>query len=502
MRAIWAIIGFCAAALAFSAAQAADEVFAVPRVPVQAQADGASAAKASAQTQGRRRAMDILLRRVTVEDDWIYLPRLATGDPAPAANAGQDESVSGAFDPYQSSAAGGPAAGARSEGSKSPIALTDRDLESLESSFEVYDERSSANSYRAYITYRFKPDALRRLLKEARIPYSETQTRTALVVPVLQTDNGVYLWEQNNPWMAAWKIRPYDNELTPMSAPLGDLEDSSTISAREALALNEEKLEALADRYSVSQVVVAHARLRQQDGNDQLSVRLVNGFRERVAPIPAEALDPSLSAFEDGDAGADAGGGLTYAQPVEVEETRAKIGDVLGQTYVTDSSGNFPLLAERAIEAAIANYAKGWKGRTLIDHSSEAVLDTTAFFSSLGDWTKIRTGLVSTPLVGSVQVYALSPKGAEMRLRVFGDPSRLEAALENYGVDFWTEGGERWFLATPSMARKMKGSRALQPERRRGGLFGSAADEPRYQPAGGGVEPYDPAPDAKVEQRY
>ena len=28
------------------------------------------------------------------------------------------------------------------------------------------------------------------------IPYSEAQTRTALVLPVLQTENGQYLWEE------------------------------------------------------------------------------------------------------------------------------------------------------------------------------------------------------------------------------------------------------------------------------------------------------------------
>ena len=115
---------------------------------------------------------------------------------------------------------------------------------------------------------------------------------------------------------------------------------------------------------------------------------------------------------------------------------------------------------ERCLETAGA-----WKRKTLIDHSHEAILETTAFFESLADWSKIRSGLLATPLVGSVQVFALSPRGAELRLRVFGDPSRLGVAMENYGVTFWSEDGERWFLATPNRANQLKGSRWLQRRR-------------------------------------
>ena len=64
---------------------ASDDVFVVPRVPVQATGATATEAKDAAQSSGRRRAMDILLRRLTAEEDWGYLPTLATGAARPAA---------------------------------------------------------------------------------------------------------------------------------------------------------------------------------------------------------------------------------------------------------------------------------------------------------------------------------------------------------------------------------------------------------------------------------
>jgi hypothetical protein len=466
VRFLFALALTIAAAFAApSGAGAADDVFVVPRVPVQAQGESAIAAKAAAQTQGRRRAIDILLRRLTIEEDWVYLPRLARGEGA--------------------SAAGDPTLG------KTAIALGDGAIETLEQSFEVYSEKSSATTYRAFITYRFKPDAVRRLLKNARIPYSETQMRKALVVPVLETDRGVYLWESNNPWMAAWKARPYINELTPMTAPLGDLEDTSTISASQALALDAARLQALSERYGVSQVVLAHARLRQVDGQDQLTVRIVNGFRDIDAPAPEIEVDPTLIQFDESDAPKVVG---------PKDDLGAKIGDVLVQATFTEVTGNFPALAERAIEGSIAKYASRWKSRTLIDHSHEAVLETTAFFESIGDWSKIRAGLLATPLVGSVQVFALSPRGAEMRLRVFGEPTRLSVAMENYGVTFWSEGGDRWFLATVARAGQLRGSRALQ---RRRGLYSDERFDrddpaaPRIEPAGAADGS---APAVKIDQ--
>ncbi|MHA7873519.1 MAG: DUF2066 domain-containing protein, partial [Hyphococcus sp.] len=319
--------------VSFSQAHAiGEDVFVVPRVAVQAQAGSATAAKNAAQRQGRRRAMDILLRRLTVEEDWAYLPLLATDQPA-EATGDLDRAV---------------------------VVLNDSDLERLESGFEVYDEKSSPTTYRALITYRFKPAAVRKLLKDVQIPYSEAQTRTALVLPVLQTQSGLYLWEENNPWMAAWKSRPYNNELTPMAAPLGDLEDAASISARQALSLDQASFQVMADRYSVSQVIVAHAFLQQIDGEDRLRVRLINGFRESGELTdennPLEQFAQEPGALSDLDTGFSAQQG-----PALDEFIPAQVGDVLAEGWFRQPSGNFPTLAEQSIDTTIAKYAKPWK---------------------------------------------------------------------------------------------------------------------------------------------
>lgn len=461
------LIGFLALAVtaigAGPALAVGEDVFVVPRVTVQAKGESATAAKNQAQTEGRRRAMDILLRRLTIEEDWKYLPKLAGGQLADAADPYGGDQAAGSYQNDQT------AAGFYQD-DRNVITLTDRDLELLESGFEVYNEKSSSTTYRAFITYRFKPAAVRKLLKDAGIPYSEAQTRTALVLPVLETDSGLYLWEENNPWMAAWKVRPYNNELTPMIAPLGDLEDAAVIGARQALALNQAALQEMAERYSVSQVIVAHALLQQRGGQDRLRVRLVNGFRESGEVEPLEELGGA-------EAGATAYSGDVNQGPDANEFMPAKVGDVLAQESFSQPSGNFPSLAELAIEATIAEYAKPWKERTLIDHTVSALLEVSAFYRSLNEWTKIRSALVSTPIIGAVQVRALSRSGAEMLVRAYGDPGKLVVAMEAQGLALWSADGEQWLIATPETARGVRGREGRRPR------LGADDAEPDYRPA-------------------
>ena len=468
----FAAVFLAAMAAALSGALAAgDDVFVVPRVTVQAEADSATAAKNLAQRVGRRRAVEILLRRLTVEEDWPYLPKMAT----PAA-----EDAAAAEDAEMGEAAGELPSDMFTDMSMAQrpvITLTDEMLEDLESGFEVYNEKTSAKTYRAFITYRFKPAAIRKLLRDAQIPYSEAQTRTALVLPVLETANGVYLWEENNPGMAAWKVRPYNNELTPMTAPLGDLEDSATIRAKQALAMDEDALAAIANRYAVSQVIVAHAFLRQQNNEYNLRVRLINGYRENAdIGEQEEDLMSRVSADAQQSAGFGADFGPSAQGPATNNFNLAKPGDVLAEASFRRPSGNFPGLAEEAIEVVIAKHAKPWKQQTLIDHTEAALLEASAYFRSLGEWAKIRAALISTPLVGSVQVRSLSRQGAEMVVRAYGDPQKLIVAMESQGLVLWTQDGERWLVATPATASEMR----LRD--RRGRRYGDSGEDSPVQP--------------------
>jgi len=472
-RFLLGLAGFMLIAISpvFSSAWASDDVFVVPRVSVAEQGKSAIEAKRMAEIKGRRVAMDTLLRRIVARDDWEFLPNLAQGvalidstDRSADISATEDVPGQGQdFDPYNPNQQ---VSGRFEAAGKQIISLDDRQLQSMEQSFEVNEEKSSPTTYRAFITYSFKPDEVRNLLINASIPYSETQTRSALVLPVLETTNGLYLWERNNPWLRAWQNRILKHELTPISAPLGDLEDTGLISAKQAMRLDKQKLQAITERYGVAQVIIAHAKLRQENGNFRLQTKLINGYRESGNVDSNDTLYPADRALDnlatrtrerlsqtDGGRRPLGNNGQGALTDIITEQP----GTVLAEKWLNAPAGNFPGLADEAIGEVITLYSDKWKAQTLIDHSISTVLYASAFFQSLEEWKRIRSALISTPLVGSVQIANLSRDGAQMSIQAYGDPGKLVVAMEAQGVRLWTydEGALTdlvWNIATPETA--------------------------------------------------
>ena len=412
------------AMLGAAAAEDRSAVFTVPLVPVFAEAENAARAQEIAQARGRREAMDILLRRLTAKDDWAYLPRLASGQSAPA-DAGVAE-MDGA--------------GTGAITVKQAVALAPEDLPRLELSFAPFGEKTSPTTYRAQVTYRFSPQEVRRLLQEARLPYSEQQTRQALILPLLETDQGLYLWEAKNPWARAWLARPLDAELTPLVLPTGDPEDVQAITAEEVRSFDQQGLRALAVRYGVPQVIVAHGRLQEEAGEQRLSVRFLDGY-----------LDGRSDARRRIDAGSSA---QLYGEASSVQ-TAGRPGAALASAFFRAPEGDFPRLARRAVEGTVASFADEWKAQTLVDHSAQRRFRLTAWFDGLDDWAEIRTALENTPLVRDMDQGAFTNESTVIVVTAIGTAPQFELAMRQSGLDVW-RAQESWHVAEIARARRLK----------------------------------------------
>jgi hypothetical protein len=199
-----------------AAAQAANplEVFTVAGVPIDGTAASAAAARGPALADGQRRALAVLLRRLTLRSDHERLPK-----------------------------------------------IDDRQLASLVQGIELADERTSATRYIARLTVRFRPDGVRALLRAAAIHYSESIARPTVVVPVFEVDGAFLLWDDTNPWRESWAAADRGDSLLRLVTPLGDLSDIGAIDAERALADDRAALMLLARRYGASDALVIHAAL-------------------------------------------------------------------------------------------------------------------------------------------------------------------------------------------------------------------------------------------------
>jgi len=341
---IAALAAACALALVPRAqAQAtAGDVFTVTGVKVDARAGNAEDARFQARNEGRAEAFQVLLRRLVPASEWSRLPQ-----------------------------------------------PSGRDLLPFESGFEVADERASGTRYLATMTYVFLSDPVRNLLREQGIPFSESQARPVVVLPVLEGQNGARLW-RDNPWFEAWANTNLTHELTPVESPLGDLEDISAIDADTAKRASWGQVAPIASRYGASGVMVAYAD-RRSDGN-QMTVY-----------ASAAVLTPD---------------GISWQ----------------GEASSSGPAGEPGRIYERVIRKLMTGYAEPWKQRTMIAFGQEQKMEATVRVRSFEEWMRVRSGLSKVPTILSVQTAALSQRGAEVVLTFVGEPRQLALNLEQQGL--------------------------------------------------------------------
>jgi len=215
-----AVLGFsagpvCAQAATAPAPAAAAEVFTVADVPVDATAASANVARDTARLAGERAAYRMLLARLTLASDAGRLP-----------------------------------------------AASDAMLTDLVQGFEVAKERTSTVRYLAEYAFRFRPDGIRQLLRQARVPFAETPSKPLVVLPVLVADRGPALWEDPNPWRAAWNQKKFPTGLVPMILPLGEVEDLAAIDADLALKGDAAAISRISARDGKADVLVAVATVK------------------------------------------------------------------------------------------------------------------------------------------------------------------------------------------------------------------------------------------------
>lgn len=323
---------------AASAARPANP-FGVSGVSVDASADSAATARPIAVADGQRRAFSTLLRRLTLPDDHARLPR--------PSEALLNEVVAG---------------------------------------FGIDEERTSATRYIGKISVQFRADAIRRLLQDNKLPYSETMSRPVLLVPVWQSTEGVRIWETDNPWREAWLRRPDSDGLVPLSvAP--PMPNGPSL---ERLFGSPDELRAIMRRGNFDDALLVVATLQSAEvGNTRVEIQIQH---------------QGEAAF-------------------------------LGTTEAFTATGG--TLEETLISAAIEigrRIETRWKYASVIDLEKQGQISVAAAFSGLADWNRLRSALAGVPIVRKVDVLQVSHRDAQILLDYYGEPGQLSTALAQRNV--------------------------------------------------------------------
>jgi len=341
-------------------AQSSSDIYTVTGIPIDASGADAAQAREAALVQGRIKAAEEVLRRFTLYADWDRLPQVD---------------------------------GARADAMVTGIGIS--------------NERTSGTRYLGDVTARLDPGRVRGFLRESGVRFTDNQAAPTLLLPVLDTPGVRVLFDEPNPWRAAWESIGLSNSLVPIRLALGDLEDFAAIDAGTAIGADWAAVETIAGRYGVDQVLVAHATVGEGDA-----------FRVTLYRVTPQGTEQSARSFS----------GAT------VEEASATA-------------------AQEIRNSLIAN----WKTQNAVAFGLEQTFPASVEFSSLGEWTAIRKRLLSASIVQGMDIVALSARGAEIALRVSGPVEALAANLSQRQVRLIDEGGY-WTIALAQAGNVAGGS--------------------------------------------
>jgi len=334
---------------------AQSDVFAVRNVKVDVTAESTATARDQALAIGERLAFRELLERLTIRADHSRLPTLNADD-----------------------------------------------ISAFVTDFEVAEEKASKVRYLATLNYSFKANDIRSLLKDQQIAFAETTSKPVLVLPVYQAGGSLLLWDDPNPWRAAWTSRRKKFSLVPAILPNGDLKDIAIIGPEQTVAGDEQRLSAIAKRYDAGDTVVAQAIMKLDRGRPDLEVY------------------------------------VTRYGSVLQEQTVVK-------SFTSRENEDLDSLLSRAASELTSHIEDNWKRDNILQFGHQAVVAIKIKISSLRDWLDVRSRLADVAVVRRSDLVILSLDEARVNLHYIGELEQLALALEQADLMITREGGS-WEL--------------------------------------------------------
>lgn len=136
--------------------------------------------------------------------------------------------------------------------------LVPDDILNFVQDISVLNEKTSSVRYMATLEVRFNPDAVRELLRQNGLPYVRTSGKPLLILPVYKRSVSAspVLWAEDNAWLRAWINRTAESYMVPLFVPMGELSDLQTLTVDQILNGDLAAAQALAKRYEAEGILI------------------------------------------------------------------------------------------------------------------------------------------------------------------------------------------------------------------------------------------------------
>lgn len=136
--------------------------------------------------------------------------------------------------------------------------LVPDDIINMVRDMSVSNEKTSSVRYMATLDVSFNADAVRDLLRQNGLPYVRTSGKQMLILPVYKRSPAAspVLWDEDNPWLRAWNNRTVESYMIPLTVPAGDLADNNLLNVEQVVQGDLKAAENLAKRYEAEGILV------------------------------------------------------------------------------------------------------------------------------------------------------------------------------------------------------------------------------------------------------
>lgn len=282
--------------------------------------------------------------------------------------------------------------------------LDEKRIIPLLKSLSIEEEKISPGRYQGRFTVRFLPEKIKPIFASVGISLPKSQGPAMLVVPVWQNEQGqTSLWD-DNVWRKAWQSLNAQQAQIPLIIPLGDQDDSSTLSAQDAVNSDPIKLEALRRRYDVKTLLVAYAEPAPDGG--------IHAHMIGSSPLGKITIDKVYKA----DSGTLNDSAIMAAQ---------RFNQLMTDKFKSDQ-------------------AKVAAAKTVNPNAPQSIAVAIPFTSPTA-WNGLRARLLSTPGVMGVDVTSLDAQGAAAKLIYSGNLEDMQSSLQATGLQMQRTGGS-WVI--------------------------------------------------------
>ena len=150
------------------------------------------------------------------------------------------------------------------------------------SGYSIENEKYKREKYSALITVTFEKNKLEKFLDSKDIDFFSKKGPKSLIIPIINFENRLVLWDDPNPWFDVWLRRPLDSNLNLFTLPAGEADDLITLSAQDAIDLKYFKIKKLANKYDAVQAYILLVNVKSKNEKLNLSIEVYDGFSQQV----------------------------------------------------------------------------------------------------------------------------------------------------------------------------------------------------------------------------